>query len=272
MTTRTRSVVITTILSFFFVGLQLISFEFITEEEVLHYFIRSALLSSIMLLGFYWTINFNMNRGRFLSVLTFPSVITFIFSFFSELLLFTSFRGLGRIPFLVVSGLLFWLVSYITILTGNILNVSVLTKIPLGQAGKAAQYVLILIASYLGYSILFSLGISPVIRLGLIFMLTFYLTYSGFWMIQLSKSQLTLSVSIISFTVLFASFVLSIWPLSVAYVALILSVIVYMTLGVGLEIRERIGFFTWIEYSFLFLVILIIAVLFAPFGINGTLL
>ncbi len=272
MTTRTRSLILSSLLSLVFVGLQLVDLSIITKEQILHYFIRSAVLFIIMLVGFYWTINFNMSRERVLPVLTFPSVIIFIVSFFSELLLFASFKGVGRISFLAASALILWVINYITILTGNILNVSVLTKIPLGQAGKAAQYVLILLSSYLGFSILFSLGVPPFLRLALIFMLTFYLTYSGFWMIQLARSQLINSVLIISFIVLFASTILSLWPLSVAYVALILSIIVYMTLGIGLEIREKIGFFVWIEYGFLFLVILLIAFLFAQFGINGTLI
>lgn len=272
MTTRNRLLVITTIVALTFVALQLVTIEAIADRPILEYFSRSTILALVILPGFYWAINFNMKIERVVPVLLFPSIIIFTVSFFSELIIFASFAGVGQVPFLILSGIIIWFATYVTVLTANILNVSVITKIPLGQAGKAAQYVLTLFASYFGYTILFSLDIFPVLRLLLIFLFTLFLTYSSFWTIQLSKTQHLLSAMIVSVILLFAALVLSIWPLSVAYVALILSIIVYMTLGVGLEIRERVGFFIWIEYGLLFAIIVLIALLFAQFGINGTLI
>ncbi|HEC65328.1 MAG TPA: hypothetical protein ENI23_08540 [bacterium] len=272
MSTRLRSILVTAVASISFLLLQLLDFNLSAEAGILESLLRSLIISFIVFIGIYWVVNFKIKIDRVLPILTFPALLIFVISFFAELIIFTSLDGAGEIGFLIASAIVLSVFVYVAVLTANILNVSVASKIPLGQAGRAAQYVLVLLASYLGFFILFSVGLIVFIRLPAIFLFTLFLSYSSFWTIELKNKESVLSSLILSFIVLFAATVLVIWPLSVGYVSLMLSMIMYMGLGVGLEIREKITGYVWVEYSLLFIVMIIIALLFASFGINGTLL
>src|SRR5690606_6713238 len=104
--------------------------------------------------------------------------------------------------------------NYIIILTMNILNYSNINQIPLGQAGRAASYVLSLIIQYLGFFLLFSNSFNPILKGVLIFLLSFYFSYSSLWTINIIlKNRITVSIAI-GLTILLFGIVLSIWPIT----------------------------------------------------------
>jgi hypothetical protein len=64
--------------------------------------------------------------------------------------------------------------------------------------------------------------------------------------------------------------VLSVWPLDSFYLALFMVLVYYMSLGVALEVREIIGRWIWYEYTAIFIVILLLMLTTASWGVNGT--
>jgi hypothetical protein len=70
----------------------------------------------------------------------------------------------------------------------------------------------------------------------------------------------------------FIFLILNLWPIDVFNFALFLVLVYYMCLGVALEIREIISRWIWYEYFAIFLVILILLLSTASWGINGTII
>ncbi|KXK26599.1 MAG: hypothetical protein TR69_WS6001000605 [candidate division WS6 bacterium OLB20] len=57
---------------------------------------------------------------------------------------------------------------------------------------------------------------------------------------------------------------------SSAVSGLVLSLVLYICLGIALEIRDIISRWIWIEYLSLFVLIVLMLILVAEWGINGT--
>lgn len=235
-------------------------------------YIQPLILAPVAYILMFWISRFRIKGERFIVILGFPSVGVFVFTLFVELISTTIFGKLGQLSFVLITGALFSFYTYILFLTANILNVAYQDDVPLGQAGRAAYYVLNLIISYLLFFIVASNDFLFIFKLIAIFIIPFYITGSSLWTIRLKSGHRLANALSISLLITFAFFVLSIWPIGSTLLAFILSVILYVTLGISLEVRENISRTIWIEYALLFIFIFIILLTVSSWGINGTLI
>ncbi|HLD03860.1 MAG TPA: hypothetical protein VJC17_03755 [Candidatus Dojkabacteria bacterium] len=272
LSTRKRITVVTLILTVAFVALQGADFRQILNFNYNFDPIKPLILAMLVYIGTYWIVFFKIKGERYLTVLFFPALAVFAFSLFAEILLVSILPGIGQLSLLVISGLTFLVFTYICLLTVNILNADYLSNIPLGQAARASLFVLTLFVAYIIFFLLFSNDIFIVLRLSLIFLIGLGLVYISLWTIALPKQQrLTVSL-LIGLLLTWIGFVLSIWPVEPPYLALGLTMILYICLGIALEIRDIINNWIWIEYSILFFLIILLFLLSAEWGINGNII
>lgn len=272
ISTRRRIIIATSILTVLFLALQRFDFRLILGFELSVDPIKPIILSSIAYLLSLWVLHFKVSGERFVTILLFPAICVFAQILLWEILISGIFSNYGLVGLIVLSAGSFWVITYITLLTVNVLNVSYLREIPLGQAGRAAQFMLTLIIAYISFFLVFSNDIYLVFKEAFILFQTFLLVYIALWTIKMSKKQRIVAAMDISILIAFLAFVLSLWPINSTYIALVLILIFYICLGIALEIREIIDKWIWIEYISIFALIFISLFLMAEWGINGHLL
>jgi|GEM_PF-1197058 len=276
LTTRKKIIVSVVILTVIYIVVLLL--EQLEDIQISGYSfrnIRPVPIIILTVLGYimmFWISAFRIKGERFITILGFPSIGIFVFSLFSKLVISSIFGQLGDLLFIIITGVLFAFFIYILFITANILNASYLDNIPLGQAGRAAYYVFNLVIAYLLFTIIVSNEVFIGIQLLLIYLVTFYIVLSSLWTIKLSVTHRFLVASAISFLLVFVYIGLAIWPIDVSLITFILSAILYMSLGVALEVREVINRMVWVEYGVLFLLIFLILIIVSEWGINGTLI
>ncbi len=248
-----------------------ISFFLGAGDDISVDFVNPLVLAVQAILLMFWVAEFNVSGERFLTILGFPALGALVFSLFMELIVSTIFGQLGIISFVFISGLFFAFFIYIIFLTANIINVAYLQDIPLGQAGRAAYYILNMILVYLLYLMIVSNAVNLIIQIILLFSITFFVVNSTLWTIRLRVGKRMLVASSISFLISFAYLILAIWPIDVTYITFVLLILLYITLGLALEVRDRISRMVWIEYGLLLLFVFTVLLLISSWGINGPL-
>jgi hypothetical protein len=271
--TRQKIFISTTVLTIVYLFFQRIDFiDLFNLGDFSIDFLKPIILGALGFICMYWISEFKITGERFITILCFPMVGILVFSLFVELIINSIFGQLGIISFIIFSGLFFALFTYILLLTANVLNMAHSMDIPLGQAGRAAYYILNMVIEYLLFLIIISNEILILLQITFLFLVSFFIVTSTLWTIRLRAGRRVLISSSISFLVAFAYFVLSMWPVDITYIAFVLLIILYITLGIALEIREHISRMVWFEYflllSFIFLLLMIIS----SWGINGSLI
>ncbi|HEX9805155.1 MAG TPA: hypothetical protein VGA67_05730 [Candidatus Dojkabacteria bacterium] len=266
------------LISTFFVTLVYLLLQRIAIVELLNIetendldFIKPIILSFTTALFMFWIGNFRVGGERILTVLGFPGVGVFVFSLFVELIINGIFGQIGQIGFIFFSGLLFFFFTYTLFLTANIVNVSHLEDIPLGQAGRAAYFILSLIIEYLLFLIIISNEVNILIQSILLLVAVFFVVSSTLWTIKERVGRRILVAFTIGILITFTHLILSMWPIDVTYISFILLIFLYITLGLALEVREKLSQMVWIEYGLFFFIIFIVLIITSSWGINGTL-
>jgi hypothetical protein len=272
ISTRRRLLIATTLLTLLFVVLQRFDFRIILGFNLSVDPVKPVILSAITYLLSLWVLHFKVSGERFVTILLFPAICVFAQTLLWEILISGIFSNYGLVGLIVLSAGSFWVITYITLLTVNVLNVSYLREIPLGQAGRAAQFMLTLIIAYISFFLVFSNDIYLVFKEAFILFQTFLLVYIALWTIKMSKKQRIVAAMDISILIAFLAFILSLWPINSTYIALVLILVFYICLGIALEIREIIDRWIWVEYFSIFALIFISLFLMAEWGINGHLL
>jgi len=272
ITTRTRAILLATTITVVFFVLQGVSLLDLLELNFGFDFLELFVLSLITYFGIFWVANFRISGERFITVLLFPAMTLFILMLYIELIIDSILGDVGKVVTQIVASVIVAAISYILILTANVLNIGFLEKIPLSQAGRAAHYVLTLISSYLFFSIIFSNSFPVVLKLAAVFLISYLFTSIALWTIDIRYNQRLLASLAIALMMFGFSFVLVIWPIGSEYLALILSLVLYMALGIALEVREVLGARIWLEYGFLYVIIVLILFIISNWGINGRLI
>lgn len=271
-TTRTRIIIASVVLTVSFILLQQIDFGQILQIRLSFDPIKPVILSIMAYLICYWVLHFKVSGERFVTILLFPAITVFALTLLSEILIAGIFSSYGQVGLLLVSAIVFGVSIYITLSTVNVLNVSYLREIPLGQAGRAAQFVITMLIAYMSFFMVFSNEILFVFKELFILFLTFLLVYISLWSIRISKKQRIVAALDIALLVTILAFILSLWPINSTYVSLVLILVFYSCLGIALEIRDIINRVIWVEYVSLLVLIFITLFLLAEWGINGHLL
>lgn len=270
--TRTRIMITTSLLTFLFLLVQQYDFRTIWPINLSFDPIKPFILSFVAYILCYWVLHFKVTGERYVTILLFPAISVFALSLLSEILIVGILSDFGQLGLVLLSAIVFWVFVYITYLTVNVLNVSYLREIPLGQAGRASQFILTMIIAYISFFLVFSNDIFLVFRELFILFETFLLVYITLWTIKISKRQRIIASLNIGVLISLLTFILSLWPINSTYIALVLILVFYVCLGIALEIREFISQFIWVEYVSLLVLIFVMLFLLAEWGINGHLL
>lgn len=279
MSTRFRAIVIATIASVLFLLATLDSLDkwiwgadITSVSSSAREFTQAFIVSLVIAIGTFWVLFFKRKGLSLFSIGIFPAVAIFPYMLFTDTIISSFLGGLEQVPAAIIASLVFLGVCYLLILTANVLNGSVLYSIPLGQAGKASQFVFSLISSYLLIAYLFGGAFSLELRLLLIGSFSFYFAYSGIWALQVSAQQVWLSSGAIALVMVLLTGLLSVWPIPSIYATIVAVVFLYIMLNVALEMREYINRAVWLEYGVLLIFIVIILFTLGEWGINGTII
>jgi hypothetical protein len=235
-------------------------------------FLTASLLASVLSVLTMWVIFFKSKQGSLFAVSLFPGLAAVPLLLGSESLLQQIRTEFGQIALLIILGAGVWLVSYLIILTTNVVNGLILYGIPLGMAGKASQFIFTLIATYLLLVQFFSSELPPEIRAAVLMIYTFAASYSACWQILGKRREVSMTAGAMSGVVGLAVLVISIWPLDPIWSALFVIVVYYMLLNIALETRQKLTNMIWVEYSLLISLVCLIIFTAASWGINGPLL
>lgn len=273
LTTRTRILISVGLLTFLYVLFQQLNLNQVFAVNQLEFdLFNPIILAAVAYILMYWISEFRIKGERFITILAFPSVGIFVFSLFVELIISTIFGQLSVIFLYIFTGGLFSFFSYILFSTANILNVGFEQEIPLGQAGRAAYYILNMLTEYLLFLIIISNEINIFIEMTLIGIVVFYFVTSTLWTIKQRVGRRMLVGIISSFLFSFTYFVLAMWPIDNTYISLLLLIFLYVLLGVALETRDKVSNWIWVEYGFLIAIATSIIIIVSNWGINGTLI
>jgi hypothetical protein len=235
-------------------------------------FIIAGLVSLVLAVGLPWVLFFKRRGMSPFTIGLLPAVIAFPLVLLLDSVIVPALSDFTQFSIIVIVGAVFWVATYLLILTANVLNGSVLYNIPLGQAGKAAQFIFSLISTYFLIAYLFGAAFPIEVRVILIATFVFYFTYSAIWVLRVPLRQAFVSAGAITAMMVLVIILLSVWPISSVYATLAAIVFFYIMLNVALEMREIIGRMVWVEYVLLVSVVLLILFTNSSWGINGSLL
>lgn len=238
-------------------------------KNLLGDFAFATLISLVIAIGTGWVLFFKKIEGSVFSIGIFPGAAILPYTLLSQSIVSSVFSGLGQIPAGIVVAAIFFVIAYLLILTANILNGSILFNIPLGQAGKAAQFIFSLISTYLLLVYSFTVINNVEFRALLVFAFSMYFAYSCIWMLQITSKQIVSPALLIALLVVAATLLISMWPIATAYATATIIVFYYICLNVALEIRHNLGRMIWVEYAILVSLVIIILIFNSSWGING---
>jgi hypothetical protein len=232
--------------------------------------IKPFIVSMVIYISTFWALSYKVNKERLITILMFPSILGLFYTLFIELIITTFIDSNIYYWVTVISLIIFAVILYVTLLTVNILNTAYKTEIPLEQAAKAAHFVITLGISYIAFFIIFSYDFWIIIRIVYIFITVFILVYISLWTLDEKLKNRVFASLLIAISFILIAIVISLWPITTPYITLVMTVYLYMSLGVALESREIISNWIWVEYALLFVLLIFMLLLVAEWGINGT--
>jgi len=147
---------------------------------VIEYFTIPILfsISALVILGYvitYWVLDFDLKGQEYIAfpllTISFAIALFFISPLFGEL-----FYHWIKIPISYIG-------FYLIFLTTNILNISTIKPLPLVRAAWTSLHLIYFGLSFLLFSLLFWVPLYPVIIIGTIFLITFFLSYPAYYLL-----------------------------------------------------------------------------------------
>ncbi len=189
-------------------------------------------IASIVLLA--WSLYDDIHRDATLLVFILPALFTFGVGLFWFLL---PSVAVARIPVVVMYGL----GMYALALTANIITVSKVRTIALLRAAKSVSFVITLVTSFLLFDGIFSLKANIIVNMLLSFVTVFMLFLPAIWVTNLNK-RLTKDIIVHSLTYSYIigliAGMLYFVPVSVVVASILLTVSLYVILGLGQAYHE----------------------------------
>jgi len=220
-----------------------------------------------------WVLFFKINFKTALTIAAFPSITLIPYFILSLSLLLTLNNQITKIVFSLIIAIIYVFITYLLILTSNILNGSLFKKLPLEQAAKASQFIFGLISTYLMLIYIFSSNFPLEIKLLIFLTIVTYFTYASLSTVKsINENQIITRVIAVTLTMGLSIFVMSVWPIESIYAILTIAVIYYILLNVALEIRIKVGRSLWIEYSVLIFLVVLLLLTNAVWGVRGTII
>jgi hypothetical protein len=218
-----------------------------------------------------WILFFKLKGRGFLTIGFYPSVSLAPFLLLASSLYFSINSSVNKSIYIALVAIGISILSYLIFLTTNILNISLRQSIPLEQAARASQFIISLISSYIIFIYSLSSNYGLGIKLAIIVPFIFYFTYAGIWILKnISNKQVLDRTIVITLVMVFAIVIILVWPINVIYSILAASVIYYILLNIALDYRTKLNLNYWIEYIVLIVLVSILLITTATWGINGS--
>lgn len=234
-------------------------------------YLTPLILSFLMFIGCIWLLNFKSGFEKYFLITMYSCLNIFAFSFFFEILLINQTR-IGQISITLVFSFLIAVIFYIHLLTANIINYSHIKDIPLVYAARATAYIISLLSEYFIFFITINSDLNIFLKVLSIVSVAFFHTYFLLDSIKQKLQNKIFSSFAISLLILIFTVMLSIWPISSEIKSIILTLVMYICIGISLEIKEKINKSIWIEYIILIVSIILLLLFLSSWGINGHLL
>lgn len=233
----------------------------------------STVISILVVMLSLWIVRKKQSIQTFTNIVLFPTLIYLPMVLFTTSITFS----INSVENLLIISILFAAGSgvalYLLFLTMNILHTAHYRQIPLEQAAKAAQFLFILISTYILLIYAFGSDLSFYQRTLTIIPFIGYYTYVSTWSLkEIVNSQIVIRTIVSTLIMVLAVTILSIWPVYYVYAMLVSAVIFYIMLSISLEIREKLNTYVWVEYSVLLIIVLVLLFSTASWGINGTII
>jgi hypothetical protein len=257
-------------LIYYLLAHQFFFLELVKLREI-YIFISPLFLAGLMFLGSLWLLNFKSGFRKYLSITTYSCVNVSAFAFFFEVIIINQTR-LGQISITILFSCLIFAIFYVHLLTSNIINYSHIRDIPLVYAARATAYIISLLSEYLIFYMTFNANIDILIKILIVSTISFFHCYFLLDSIKETFANKINSSSTISLLIFIVTIVLSFWPVTSEIKSIILTLIMYICVGISLEIKEKIKKSIWIEYIVLIISIIFLLILLSNWGINGHLL
>lgn len=220
----------------------------------------AVLFASVLYFGLYWVLEFNVIGLRLIFVFLLPIIFTFLFV--QRLL---SIWGGGAISFPIA--VLFSLLTYILILTANILNVASVKKIPLLQVAQTSLYFFSTVTIFFAFDAVQGLEMGTVLDLFIVALVGFLITYQLMWFIMESRRDLINAVLMIDLALMMIFFTLSFFPIPYMLYNLILAAVFYVLSGLFMHsAKKSLTRSVVIEHVVVIAVISIISILSLDWG------
>ncbi|GAB4284794.1 MAG: hypothetical protein Kow0081_2160 [Candidatus Dojkabacteria bacterium] len=233
----------------------------------------SLFIVLIVLIGTQVVLLFPVRNVKRYILGVYPTIVTFPVVFLSLTFLVAETNSFSQLLFSFFFSILVVGFSYFLLLITNILHTSLQVNIPLEQAARAAQFIFSLLTSYVVLILFFGTQYNFFEKIVLILPFIFALSFASIHMLPDSSLDISIIKSAsISITILFAIFVLSIWPINYIYAILGIAVCFYIMLSISLETRPILQKYVWVEYTVLAGLIVFLLLTNSFWGINGTLI
>ncbi|MBE0574251.1 fibronectin type III domain-containing protein [Candidatus Dojkabacteria bacterium] len=221
-----------------------------------------------------WVLFYKVKGKRFFTIALYPTVVLIPLLVLSSSIILTINTTSYKFIFALGASLGVVFVSYLLMLTANILNgATILGQLPLEQAAKASQFIFGLVSTYIMLIFTFSSNFNLILKLGLVLAFVFYFTYSALSSIkELSEYHLLLRALSVVLVMFIAILAISVWPIESIYSILVLAIIYYIIFNVALEVRGKVGRSLWVEYGLLIGLITLLLVTNSVWGINGSII
>lgn len=231
-----------------------------------------AWLFTVLAVGSSWMLFFKIDRQFLVGGVMYPFMILLPFWQIAKTILTTlqdSFTaGIAYILAAIIVGMF----VYVLLLTINLLNGSRLRNVPLGQAAKAVQFVMILVASYLTYTFVVNSGFPVWFGGAVVFVYVAYTTFAAVSLLELKLTQKWAVTMLLALVMSIVFLIISVWPLNSIYTSLVLTVVHYLLLNFAVEMREKMTVYIWIEYGLLVSLAVFVMLANAEWGTQGTII
>lgn len=246
LTKRKKFIITSLLLSFGFVGIQLMDDQY--------RYLSITILGLATLILFAWSLWEGLGKNMTLATLILPVLFTLGVGLFWFLLPSNIF---ARIPVVIIYGF----GIYALCLTANIYTVAAIRTIALLRAARGVGFVLTLFTSFLIFDTILSLRTPLFITSLFSFFISLPIFLQGLWVIRLEPKPdrgFLLSTLIYSLVIGEISLSLHFWPVTVVVGSLFLTVSIYVLLGLGQMYEEgRLFSQTVREYLLVGLVVFI---------------
>jgi hypothetical protein len=227
--------------------------------------VLATIYSVITFFGFFWILSFKVNL-RILSLIL-PQVVFLVFSqiLFLDMFFDQTSGRLYETALMIVLLVVFFVLTHVVFLTSNIFAVSSFKKIPLEAVAKTTIYIISSLSIFFATYGFLNLEISTIFSIVLLLVFIFFSTVFVLSHFYLEMSTVFSNTVLVFWSVFLVLVGAVFFSSKVEFIALLLTMVFYFSVGLFISKREQISKLKIVEYIFLLILIVFFAFYFSLF-------